>query len=924
MKQREEITYDKGKGKGKDLIKMSTSKDYNLHASIIVSEKVKMAAMIAKQEGFDGYSDGKMQRLRGASNVSRLASKNGVQEALNSDDQIAHQSVGENPRSSQLRLEASSRKRQVGFSKNKRIPKKRRSALYKDTSSEDEVLDEKTSFDDVDSDEYEPDSDDEAMAIIRIRERRRNRSSPAAMVERSPINEIKKKDPMNDSSCSSSSSSSSSSDSSISGIKNSEPRNLKAEEIKSLKCHQCAKSERRIVVPCTKCRCKIYCTYCIKQWYPQMSEEDIAEQCPFCRRNCNCRLCLHTSGLIETSKRYISDHEKVQHLRYLIELLLPYLRQMSEEQTEETQIEAAIQGVLFSEVDVSATLCGNDERVYCNHCATSIVDLHRSCPNCKYELCLNCCQELREGSLSGRTELKFRYTNRGYNYMHGGDPDPLPEYCLSGACDEFIESPVRWNANSDGSISCPTIEMGGCGESLLELKSILPDSWISDLEKEARNLLELFGPKLSNLKHSCTEHTEELRELASREGSNDNYLYCPDSTQIQEEKQLLCFQKHWVKGEPVIVRNVLEKVAGLSWEPMVMWRALCENLDSTVSSNMSEVKAIDCLAGCEVEINTRQFFKGYTEGRTYDNFWPEMLKLKDWPPSDKFEDLLPRHCDEFIRALPFQEYSDPRAGFLNLAVKIPSGVLKPDLGPKTYIAYGFEEELGRGDSVTKLHCDMSDAVNILTHTAEVKLTEEQHTAVERMKDKHFAQDLEELVGNEQIRISRDEQGRSTEELKEIKESGAIWDIFRREDVPMLEEYLRNHYKEFRHTYCSPVEQVIHPIHDQCFYLTSEHKRKLKEEYGIEPWTFEQKLGDAVFIPAGCPHQVRNRKSCTKVAVDFVSPENIQECLRLTKEFRLLPKNHRAREDKLEIKKMILYAVEQTVRDLKDLAPSVLN
>lgn len=42
------------------------------------------------------------------------------------------------------------------------------------------------------------------------------------------------------------------------------------------------------------------------------------------------------------------------------------------------------------------------------------------------------------------------------------------------------------------------------------------------------------------------------------------------------------------------------------------------------------------------------------------------------------------------------------------------------------------------------------------------------------------------------------------------------------------------------------------------------------------------------------------QSCTKVAVDFVSPENVHECLRLTEEFRQLPINHKAREDKLEV------------------------
>ncbi|KAI3966579.1 hypothetical protein MKW92_022948 [Papaver armeniacum] len=706
-------------------------------------------------------------------------------------------------------------------------------------------------------------------------------------------------------------------------------------------CHQCQRNDRPgEVVSCKVCPNKRFCQGCLKKWYPGTgtSPDSLTDGCPVCTGICNCKNCLRVYlKSVKASKRKLVPEEKVEYSKYLLRYLLPVVKQIHEEQILEKELEATIQGSSPSEIKIKSADCAVDERMYCNNCRTSIVDYHRSCPNCDYDLCLTCCREIRDGSFQGGgEEVNVDYVDRGSRYMHAEPEEPLKGTARSRAKSDAAKCPLKgtarsrakpdaekcgkstdaepeeptdileghvklnsdWKVMDDGSIPC-----AACGSGLLELKSVLPKDWLSELEKKQCSCSKPVGDADIN--------NDNLRKAASRP-VDDNYLYCPTAKDVQHG-DMEHFQKHWLKGEPVIVRKVKELTSRLSWAPLVMNKALREKSNSRVMKGEGHLKvtAMNCLDWCEVEVKITDFFRGYSEGIEYPNMWPRMHKLKDWPPSDLFEKRLPRHCGEFVKR-----------GFLNLATKLPPKSLKPDLGPKSYIAYGHGEELGRGDSVTKLHLDMSDAVNVLMHVHEVSLEDTQLDAIKKLKKRHMAQDKKEedaKVGNPSVNNTEDGKECDVFESEYYSRSsgGALWDIFRREDVPKLQEYLRKHSWEFRHGYCSRVEQVSHPIHDQSFYLTFEHKRKLKEEYGIEPWTFVQELDEAVFIPAGCPHQVRNLKSCIKVAVDFVSPENVPECMRLAEEFRLLPQNHGAKEDKLEVKKMILYAVRHAVDTVND-------
>jgi lysine-specific demethylase 3 len=305
-----------------------------------------------------------------------------------------------------------------------------------------------------------------------------------------------------------------------------------------------------------------------------------------------------------------------------------------------------------------------------------------------------------------------------------------------------------------------------------------------------------------------------------------------------------------------------------------------------------QVQMIDCRDGKSVHwLTLAHFFAGYMQPWTRalcpDTFRKMMLKLKDWPPDQDFRSKMPEYYEDLMQALPFPQYTH-REGVLNLAKYFPRQYVPPDLGPKMYNAYGrhaswrgMDPQTNKGGH-TNLHCDVSDAVNVMVDVGFDDEQEYDHDEDAR-KDAHLLRDSE---------------------LGDLRnQHGAIWDIYRWEDTDAILGLLHAVARE------RDVEITNNPIHDQLFYLDEALRRRLRDQYGVRGWRFVQRHGDAIFIPAGCPHQVRNLSSCVKVALDFVSPENAHRCVRLTDQFAKLPRGHHLSEDKLQVKTMLLHAME---------------
>ncbi|KAJ3516957.1 hypothetical protein NMY22_g14077 [Coprinellus aureogranulatus] len=267
---------------------------------------------------------------------------------------------------------------------------------------------------------------------------------------------------------------------------------------------------------------------------------------------------------------------------------------------------------------------------------------------------------------------------------------------------------------------------------------------------------------------------------------------------------------------------------------------------------MEEFGERECLiTECELDSNkkttVREFFGQFGRYGREGGVW----KLKDWPPSADFKTAFPKLYKDFSDAVPVPDYVR-RDGVCNIGSHFPTNAVAPDLGPKMYNAWAANQNPGCKGS-TRLHMDMADAMNVMLFASP---------------------------------------------CPDGSPGCAVWDIYRAEDSDKIRAFLRKKHNLGPH---------YDPIHGQQYYLDDAMRGMLYKECAVTSYRVYQRPGEAVFVPAGCAHQVSNLADSIKIATDYVSPENVDRCAKLTKEFREQNKSKVWKEDILQLKTMMWFA-----------------
>ena len=195
----------------------------------------------------------------------------------------------------------------------------------------------------------------------------------------------------------------------------------------------------------------------------------------------------------------------------------------------------------------------------------------------------------------------------------------------------------------------------------------------------------------------------------------------------------------------------------------------------------------------------------------------------------------------------------------NLASVLPELFVKPDIGPTISMSYGLGIEDFDGDEAcgTKnLHVEKADYFSMLIS-----------------------------VGST-VKAKPDEVAKKLRCSGDLGKVGCVWHVFRPSDADKIRDFLNKTANEERR---KKIETNFDPLLEGKSYLNSARRKSLSEQYGVSPFIIHQRLGDAVFIPAGAPRQVTCVESCAAVNMGFISADNVSLTFHMTQEARYTKK-----------------------------------
>lgn len=530
----------------------------------------------------------------------------------------------------------------------------------------------------------------------------------------------------------------------------------------------------------------------------------------------------------------------------------------------------------------------NSVREICDVCSTSLFNCQWTCSSCGTSVCLDCYKErlaeFPRWKLSTKTEREERDKYFWYKCHDGSEHQLILTQMIPGDSIQYLHENVHKVCDENNILMQCVCRNQSIGMKNLEEMSLKHTNIIVLHEIAKRKRKHLKPPIIVN-PTILIEEKKIFNRVNHRWVSSGSIVKFLEPSESEDYYKV--FKHQWQRGKPVIVANVTEKMRKFIWSPEYFLMRFGNKKHSLV----------DCKNDNTIHrVKMKYFYEGFgsIKKRLPEECEKKMvLKLKDWPTSSDFADVMKEHFIDLMKAVPFADYTT-RHGKYNLTKYLHSFFSAPDLGPKMYSAYGQELMPVKAGS-TNLHLDVSDAINVLVHVSQpndYELSSDQYSKLAIKTTMEMCGcdnvDIEMFMRNEGI-------------------PGAIWYIYPASEADAIRKILFEVAKERG----KPMDKNDDPLHNQDCFIDYALRQRLKQ-IGINGYSIVQWEGDAIFIPAGSPHQVLNINDCIKVALDFVSPENINECINLTTEFRKLSSRHVNREDKLQIKNILYHVIKSLV------------